>query len=403
MLYILILIVIIYFTYHFDYLGNIRYRDFCYYSLLTVFVLLAGLRYRIGVDSIRYEEVFKYVSNLYEITEYEIIENEERLDPLYALMSSLAKTISNDFWVLQLIQSLLVNTILFRFVRKNTKNLFFAILLYYIVLYANYMCEVMREACAVSMFLLAWEYFKSNKWIRFYLFSLLAFFFHTSAIVLFVLPIFNFLKIDKLLDINTKTTIFVLLGIVICGFIIQSNFYEYIQIYSINDSLSEKISRYKRKETLSGAIFNWKGIISVAIRYVLYPIWAVITLKYSKKISPKLATMVSWSLFYSMLMIPIAIFYRFNNYFLPFTIIAISEFAFLDRILSISGKLVIIKGYVTWILIFFPLLFVHSYEYFSEVDKTGLKDYMRYYPYYSVISPEEDDNRERLFRYHGAY
>lgn len=62
--------------------------------------------------------------------------------------------------MMQICQAILVNIILFWFIKRNTKNIFFAVLIYYVFLYTNFMCEVMREACAVSMFLLSWEYFK---------------------------------------------------------------------------------------------------------------------------------------------------------------------------------------------------------------------------------------------------
>lgn len=406
MIYLLLLFILLFFIYHFDYKDNKKYKFFCFYILMFSMILLAGLRYRIGVDTIRYEAYYKDFSDIFNLSYSEIFENENRADPLYVLLSSLAKTISDEFWVLQLLQASLVNIVFFRFVRRNTNNIFTAILLFYLILYSNYMCEVMREACAVSMFLLAWEHFKKEKWIKYYILCAMAFLFHTSSIVLFFLPIIVLLKIDKLLSVNIKTTSVLLIGVLGLGFYVQDSFFEYLQIMSlneVNESLSDKVARYGQKESLTGAIFNWKGVVSIILRFIFYPFWAIITLKQLGRNLGKLELMVSMNFIFSVLMIAIAILYRFNNYFIPFSVIAISNFVFNKKIATINSRIVRVKGFLTWIIILLPLFFIHLYEYVDSVDNTNLKEYMRYYPYSSVLQPELDSNRERLYRYHGAY
>lgn len=406
MIYLLLFFILLLFIYHFDYKCNKKYKYFCFYFLMLSMILLAGLRYRIGVDTIRYEVYYKESSDIFSLTFSEIFRNENRADPLYVLLSSIARTISDDFWVLQLLQASLVNVIFFRFVKRNTNNVFLAIMLFYVILYLNYMCEVMREACAVSMFLLAWEFFKKEKWIKYYILCVMAFLFHTSSVVLFFLPLIVILKMDKLFSVNFKTTSVVLIGFLWLGFYVQESFFEFLQMISINElneSLSDKVARYGQKESLTGAIFNWKGIVSIFLKYICYPFWAIISLKQLGKNLGKLEIMVSMNFIFSILMIAIAILYRFNNYFIPFSIISISNFVFNEKILTISYRLVCIKGFITWTLILCPLFFVHLYEYVSSVDNTNLKEYMRYYPYSSVLSPELDSDRERLYRYHGVY
>ena len=62
-----------------------------------------------------------------------------------------------------------------------------------------------------------------------------------------------------------------------------------------------------------------------------------------------------------------------------------------------------VRKFAIWIALLIPLFFMYFYEYTGDVGQTNLKNYMRYYPYESVISPERNFNREQLFIYYNAY
>ena len=400
MIYLVLFIFFICLSYNFDYLDKKRNKNLYFYLSLIILILLAGFRYRIGLDTVRYEYLHESAPLLSNLNKSAF--EDSSFDPLYLILSSIAKTISPDFWVLQILQSILVNTIVFRFIRLNTKNIFLGILLYYVCLYLNFNCEVMREACAVSMLLLGWEYLKKDKIIIFTIFCILACGFHISAIVLLIIPILKLTNLWGLLHIN-KLTIPLLIVIFIIATKIQTIFFDQLALLSLGDSFTDKVALYA-DTALSGNVLNVNGIISVIFRYILLPLLAIINIKKSNLSGARnnLEQMVLFSLITSVLLIPIAIFYRYLNYFFPFAIIAICEISYRPRF-YVMNKFHIKGDYFRWYLILFPLLFFSMYGYKSNEGNSQYKTYMRYYPYSSIITEEKDNNRENLFMYYNIF
>ena len=135
MIYIIVLLTLIVLSYRYDYLKKTKNKKIWYYVTLIVFILIAGLRYRIGLDSVRYEIGYKFYPSIDELTAYDFINSSHQ--PLYFLLSATARSISDEFWVLQMLHSILVNVVIFRFFRLNTNNVFIAVIFYFIFLY-NY-------------------------------------------------------------------------------------------------------------------------------------------------------------------------------------------------------------------------------------------------------------------------
>lgn len=395
------MIFLLYCTYKYDYKGVVRHKTQSFYFCMIILIAVAGLRYRIGVDTIRYEFYFDLIPELSKLTWDDIFLNITRADPLYVILTSLSKTVYDQFWFMQLVHAIIVNSIFFRFVKSNTKNIFFAILCYYSMLYLNFMCEVMRESMAVSMFLLAWEYYKVNKWSRYYFYCILAVLFHSSALVTFLLPLFELPLLVRVTNFLKKHYVITLILVFIAGSALQAVLFDYLSIFDNFQSVSEKVERYARKDT-AGATFNLNGIISSFIKYIIYSIVTINIIKRDKENTEKLEFMVLVCVTFAILTIPITILYRFNNYFFPFVIIVLSNVLFRPNIYLLGIKMHV-KKFTTWMLLLFPLFFMYFYEYTGDVGQTNLKNYMRYYPYESVISPKKNLNREQLFIYYNAY
>lgn len=397
MIYLIVFILLSIFTYHFDYCKKQKYKLFSYTFILILLILIAGFRYRLGVDSIRYENNFKWVPTLFDLqlSDFE----DSKFDPLYFLLSSFAKTLCSDFWCLQLLQACLVNIVIFRFIRKNTENIFFSVLFYYSFLYINFMYEVMREACAVSMFLLSWKYFVSNSWLKYYLYCILAFLFHSSAILLFLLPIFKWIGVLKILSCNKKTFLLLLLVLFI-GYYIQQNFFDYIEVIALTERLSDKIEDYVDSD-LSGQILNIFGILSTSILYIIYPYIAAIAVKRQKHISfLPMESMVFLCFVFALLSIPISIFYRYNNYFMLYSIIVVANFIYSERVYLTKTIYFKCRSFLFWVLILFPMFFLKFYGYTASVKGSRYKEYMKYYPYSSIFSKKMDKDREAVFSYY---
>ena len=402
MIYIAILVLLIILSYNYDYQKKSRGKSFWFNVVLVILILVAGLRYRIGLDSTRYEMYHIEIPMLWELEDFNF--DEENYDPLFVILSSLARTISSEFWVVQLLQAILVNTIVFRFIRLNTKNIFFGILLYCVCLYLNFMCEVMREACAVSMLLLGYEYLKQDKIIKFSAFIVLAYLFHSSAIVLFAIPLLKIVGVWDNLRLN-RYSVFVFLGILLIGYYLQSTMFDFLQDITITDRVDSKVESYANDEILNKRNMNLLGILSRCVTVIFPTILSVIVTKrigatnqYSK-LEPFAMLCISFAI----LSVPIALFYRYNNYFFPFILILMSECMYRGRVSCIVNQRNINIGAISRTFILFSVM-IQLYNFVSTPDGTsGYKRYQRYYPYASVIDKTIDVERENLFMYYNNW
>ena len=408
MVYFLILILILFFAYKYDYLGkgrvasNMSYlirpskeERSCFLFLLFVFICVAAFRYRIGVDSVAYERKYPEIIPLDDLSAEDLFKSE--YEPLYYLLASFARSITDEFWLLQLFQSLIVNIVMFRFIWRNINNKFVGVFLYYAFLYIPFTCEVMREACAVSMLLLGWEYLKKDKWLIFSIFLILAVGFHISAVALIIIPILKLTGLWKYMKVNSMTP-FLLIGCYIIADIISKVFFDYILLLNISDNLNAKAEDYGTEE---GSL-NIFGMLSKLFQYVIFAYIAIKHFKYSGKDVPKnLEPLVLLCLMVQFFSFSITILYRYNNYLMPFTLICISDM-FFDKSLYLSKKIkVLATGFVFWFLLISPSVFFHYYGLSETVKGSKYRFYMMYYPYHSVFTKDTDSNREQVFRLYG--
>lgn len=404
MIYLFIFVLILFFSYKYDYLekkGRPEYLKIrkqneraSYLLLLLILVLVSGFRYRIGVDTIRYEITFSRIQPIQNYSFGDLFSSS--YEPLYFLLASVAKSISSEFWVLQLLQSLLVNTIIFRFIWKNINNIFTGVLIYYIFLFIPFTCEVMREACAVSMIILGWEFLKNDKWIPFTLFVILALGFHISALPLLVIPLLKVLGVWKRMRINSFTPV-ILIICCFAGYIVNRVFYDYIILFNITENLNSKATSYM-EEAEGGIGLNLGGMLSKLFQYALFVYISIRHFKFTGRNVPNnLEPLLLLCLIFQFLSFSISMLYRYNNYFMPFTLICIADM-FYDRRLVLAKKIkVAIAGFIIWFVIYSPAVFFNWYGLTESVHGTQYRNYMCYYPYSSIFTKEKNLDRERLF------
>lgn len=386
--------------YKYDYIGHKHNKAIWFVVVYIILILVAGLRYRIGVDTIRYENKFSYVPMFPNLDFEYLFDNGEKLEPLSALLFSISKTIFDGFYGVQLLQAAIVCILMAKFIRKHTHNIFTATFLFFICLYLNFTCEVMREACAVSFFLLAWDGFKERKWLKYYFFVCMAIGFHYSAIILLILPIFRMLNLDKILDHNISILLFISIC-VLAGIILQNSFFDYIQLININENINNRVMSYD-DSVLSGGRLNIYGLVSNIPKYVIYPLGAILILR--KRKIPYYRDICLMSLFaigFSVLTLWVSLFYRYNNYFMPFVIIAISSISFYKK-QSLIGYKIRKHTFLNWAIMMIPFVFMYIYSYMANVGDTRYKQYSIYCPYKSVIFEEKDYDREQIFNYYGT-
>lgn len=402
MLYLSIVIILLVLTYFYDYRRIERGRMVWFFVMLVIFILVAGLRYRLGTDSIRYERYFVYGPTLAELRQSDFIST--RFSPLYIIFSASLRSITDQFVVFQIFHAIIVNSVIFYFIFKNTRKIFFGLLIYGFFLYTSLNMEAIREAFAVCAFLLAWPFFKNGKWLLWYGMSFIAFMFHTSAVFMFLLPIIVVPGVKQLFVVG-KRTVPICLLLCAVAFVIRIKFFNYVAQLAFLENVAERATVYSKTDLASSSL-NISGIILYYFRLVLYPVVALFILCDKEnarfKSDSRFVEMVLMSVYIGIMSIAIPIFYRFNNYFFFFVIIALCDIVFSNFNLNFKRYKL---RYLTWLIIFIPFFYLQVWViYLGNVNRTGtLKTYMNYYPYASRIEMEKDADREKVFTFNHAH
>lgn len=401
MIYFIILFFLLICVYRFDYCGRKKYRTLSFWTLFIIFIVLAGMRYRIGIDSARYEGYYPEWPTLWDLATYRF--DYTRYDPGFIVIASIPRTISADFTVMQFFEATVVSIGIFWFASRNTKHVFLCLTFFYISQYLNLMTEVMREAFAVVLFLFSWPSFRDGKWWLYFTFCLGVMMMHTSGVFTFLLPLMCIKGVRQLFYFGRRTIIISAL-ILAAGYVVQIYFYDLFRALAFTDRMMDRAQVYSEGD-LSGQIVNINGIIGLFFRYAFYPIVALYF--YNKKIKQmdkeqrqkyrKFEMMVVLGLYISLISIPVFIFQRYTNYLCMFTFCFVSDWAFSK--IKIHHKVYRFRP-VYWFLFFIPMFVFQGLSYSSDFNKSGtLKTYMAYYPYVTRLNPHTDPQREELFRY----
>lgn len=406
MIYFIILIAILLLTYIYDYREKTTGRTLWYIVIFVALVLLAGLRYRIGTDSIRYESYYQNVPMPWEL-KYNYFQK-VRWEPGFVIFTSICRSISDDFTLFQIVHALIINSAVFLFFWKNTRHPFFAIFLYCFFSYIALNTEVLRESLAVAMFLFAWPFFKKSNFIVYYLFIVIGMFFHIGSSICLLCPLFVMPGVRYFFTYG-KRTIFICLALIVIGFAVNKMFFNYVKLLSFSATMVDRATAYAKDE-LGTSTYNMMGVLGSLMKWAVYPMVAMYFLnKDSKrhltteenKEERYAQAMAIMSVYIACLTIVINLFHRFNSYFILFAILIVSQWTF--TLLKVKKKRYRL-GFVYWCLIFIPMLAFLIRAEFKDVGFSNrLKEYMSYYPYASRLDPQEDRNREAVFRYHKSW
>jgi len=222
--------------------------------------------------------------------------------------------------------------------------------------------EILREGMAIAIFLVNYKNYKEQRWLIYYLVSLLSISLHYSAIIIWFFPF------AKLLKPNLFFFILCFLFILISPLVEQLN--EYMTIAAI----SGRIDQYTDADTFN---LNWK--ILELVRTAL-PAIALVYIYRKYKIEYNEEPMLLLQILFCMgaFAIPL-IFSRFANYTCMFVVVALSN------ILS-SEK---VKNLLKIILVCFILL-TQAYTFYTRLS--------RWIPYISILDPRQVREREQIWK-----
>src|ERR1700761_1023925 len=147
MIYILILIYIIFLIIKYP-----RFNQsaiFAYHFLYVILVLVVGFRYNVGIDTSRYMDEYKTFPTLSNLSEVFIKESNYKI--LWIIFESSIRTLSDSFYLIQIILAVFVNTVVFRVIRIYSLNPFLTLLFYYLLFYLNLNTEILRESIPICI------------------------------------------------------------------------------------------------------------------------------------------------------------------------------------------------------------------------------------------------------------
>ena len=134
--YFLIFVLLLIPVVKYDWMAKSGGENVWYYFSLMLLILFAGLRYRVGGDTMTYMAMFEEIPSLSEYKNFDFFE--AAYQPLWYLLNMLSKSINESFTCFQLIHATILNVSFFHFFRKYCPNYYFSAILLYFLTYFCY-------------------------------------------------------------------------------------------------------------------------------------------------------------------------------------------------------------------------------------------------------------------------
>lgn len=364
-LYILIIVLFLIGIYAYD-IKNNKYRKLEYYYFICIYLtLLAGLSYRLGSDGPSYEEWFNEIPSLDNLKKADF--EYSSVQPLFLILGSLSKFIINDVWLFHSIQSGIVCFTTFWFIRKYTKYIFTAGLVFVVCIYTYFCFEIWKESLAISMIIIAYYYLDRNQWGKYVIYGVIGFLFHFSGLIFILIPILKRLKFNLIF--------FIIIGIL---WVLFEAIVQYMQVFMYSDLLIAKYDRYMEVKDNLNATWYLMSFCKNVIAPMVIGLW--FKLLFSK-------FEFEWS-YGTYVLLGIGalqfavIFERPTNYFLPFIVVSISQLIGLSKRFHKNLFITVVLSFMFCISCRLPFFLSHE----------GWRVLI---PYESVFTKEKNSEREK--------
>lgn len=385
MIYFVIIFLLLLLSVHYDINEKTKNKDIWYNTMLVVFILVAGLRWRIGLDTTNYLGAFYHeypTLKHFSFEEYGIAQS-----PLYILINSLVKSLGGRFYVVQIIQAAFVNTLIFKYIKKHSPYIFTCLFFYAISCYTTYNMETMRASMGVVVCFFANDYVLEKKWWKAYALFIIAFLFHAEVIVMFILPLFFFLRFNIIGILFLITSFFV-------GKILASWLQDYLFLFEEAGTIQDKISSVTESD--EWGVGSEGGLIYIVLLMVIPFVLVIFSLLYVKKHKPnsdllKMEPFILIGFAFLLIQYNFLIAYRYVDIFKFYFIFYYSELwvnittrtKYLERSFSIARTFVM----------FFPLLFSILYPKYISKKSDGY----RYIPYNTIFERKINEKQQLKF------
>lgn len=352
-------------------------RDFFLLVCFFLLVIMSSIRYRVGGDSLSYEDNYDGMPELDSYIDY-LDFNPLNYQPLWLLLVAACKSISNEYYFFQIIHALLFNISLFIFLKKHTTYIFSTLLLlFFSLMYFYYSFEIQRESLAIAVFLFNIENLEKKRWWRYYMLAIISFLFHISAIFLFILP---FLKMIEL----TRKKVYLMLFFAVVLFFLKGIIFSIITPFLILEAMKNKADVYSEMTfSLAGFLAFFSVRVLLLLPFLLY--------RFSSK-----GNTFKWFDFTFLILSIMAQYFvgfeRLLNYFYIIYFVLFVNFIY-DKENFSYGKFV--KKTVIAIS-FLHVFFIIDYKLFIK-NTAGQHYYSLFYPYENIFLPMENKEREDYY------
>ena len=382
MLYIGILVYILILVYNYDFKRETSGFETHYKILLVIFILVAGLSYRLGIDLIRSEENFiDTKTGLISYKQlFEFYEFKNGTEPLWLVLMSFVKLFTKEYFILHLVVAACFNITVFWFFKKYSPAFFTSVFLYAILAFFHFNFGALRESMALVFILTGLPNLltKKKKYVRYFLWIIPALLFHRFAFIAVLLPLVKFVK-------NSRVYIAIIIAIAfISATVISQNLGLYINLL-LGEEISSELDYYLQGDA---ATLNVNGYISIFITTIIPFYWII------SGGTKKNSVFMSWGLAYLLFLIlshtSIYLFSRVLDYLLFPTFVAMSE----TIETTVYHPLIIKSSLKSQRLMIIVLLFYLFVNIYNTSHSTLFR---MYYPYSSVIEKSIDIERERFY------
>lgn len=369
MIYLVVLLILVALSIQYDLRMQNRSHTTLAVLVMMMLALIAGLRYEIGSDTLRYMDWLKSEAptlDTFSSFDFEAI----RYQPGFILLCAICKSITSEFTLFQLVHAILLNLAILYFLKKNTSYVFLSLLFYFLLNYLEFNTEIIRESLAVASTLIAYLFFKRKKYVWACMLWFVAFMFHVSALAALLYPLIARVKY------TSKTAVVLLIVLLVVPI-----------FYQMLPDQTQLIIALTGQETYSGYFIqefnsrlNSNFYVWHIFRYVLFP---SIALYYVYKRSPQgveFAGFVYLYMIFQTLSMFTYGFYRFANYYAPFYWMFLAQFTYTLYRHQANKRITLI--YLSVIIILVLYLYQH---FLLGPDVSGGIIADRYFPYKSVL------------------
>lgn len=388
-IYILIFIFFIICVIRFDVNKVKSGRKLCFITEAIILILLFGLRYRVGGDSLMYEDNWDRMPTLSDLLVRNAFQDYKN-QPLWYIFTAVIKEIGGGFLMFQIVHAVIINTVFFRVIKRYCQHRFTAVLFYFIFMSFNSNTEILRESLAVAVFLLSLKYLMAHKWIPYYIYCLIAFNFHISAVIWFILPfVFNICTRQWVL----KKLFFIILVFIVLSIVFINNLdslLAYIDVLSIlNLSNADKVQVYTSmfgESNVTGYLFN---IVNISI--ILFYTYVM---RKNEMVSPIHNLTMNMTFVFTAINLIIPIMgARWAGYFSLLYYICLA-----DMFYSFKGKASLLKVIAISCILFNSIITVRVQLSPDPWAPGKIPTYVRYIPYHSIFDKKTEPNREASVR-----